>query len=307
MGLSAFESEEITKVVNQAILSTKHLLTTNSERIEFNDEFYNFFSIYGGDISPIINDNKDVKDIEDYVLYIDPEDIAMTDEMDDDSLYNSYIKTGTFYIYHNKTPDKKIEMKLKNVKEIFITEEATELMNSNKGVIPFNQMDDDTNLFSIVFMNRELTAPLYSLMSMLDKNSSKDDDEDVKESIETMSQKFLDILVEAGIGANVIAAELIMNRMIRSIAHPFDRPDFTKDEVEPYTIYTVSKALEKNKSITVGLSFQNIKRQILSDDTFTDRNGTSYLDAFYQTNVSTDNYREYAKLIRENTKKKSKH
>lgn len=283
------------------------LLTTNSERIEFNDEFYNFFSIYGGDISPIINDNKDVKDIEDYVLYIDPEDIAMTDEMDDDSLYNSYIKTGTFYIYNKKTPDKKIEMKLKNVKEIFITEEATELMESNKGLIPFSQMDDDTNLFSIVFMNRELTAPLYSLMNMLDKNSSKDDDEDVKESIETMSQKFLDILVEAGIGANVIAAELIMNRMIRSVARPYERPDFTKDEVEPYTIYTVSKALEKNKSVTVGLSFQNIKRQILSDDTFTERTGTSYLDPFYQTDISTDNYREYSKLVRENSKKKSKH
>lgn len=198
-GLSAFESEEITKVVNQAILSTKHLLTTNSEKIEFNDEFYKFFSIYGGDISPIINDNKDVKDIEDYVLYIDPEDIAMTDELDDDSLYNSYIKTGKFYVYNINTPENKIEMTLKNVKEIFIDEEASELMASNKGVIPFNQMDDDTNLFSLVIMNRELTKPLYQLMSMLDKNSDKDDEENVKESIETMSQKFLDILVEAGI------------------------------------------------------------------------------------------------------------
>jgi hypothetical protein len=146
-------------------------------------------------------------------------------------------------------------------------------------------------------------------MNMLDKNSSKDDDENVKESIETMSQKFLDILVEAGIGANVIAAELIMNRMVRSIEHPFDRPDFSKDVVEPYQIYTVSKALEKNKSITVGLSFQNIKRQILSDDTFTDRNGTSYLDPFYETEVSTENYVEYSKIIREekNNKKKAKH
>ncbi len=146
-------------------------------------------------------------------------------------------------------------------------------------------------------------------MNMLDKNSSKDDDENVKESIETMSQKFLDILVEAGIGANVIAAELIMNRMVRSIVHPFDRPDFSKDVVEPYQIYTVTKALEKNKSITVGLSFQNIKRQILSDDTFTDRNGTSYLDPFYETEVSTENYVEYSKIIREekNNKKKAKH
>ena len=229
--------------------------------------------------------------------------------MDDDSLYNSYIKTGKFYVYNINKPDEKIEMALKDVKEIYIDEEATQLMTANKGVIPFNQMDDDTNIFSVVFLNHELTAPLYQLMNMLDKNSSKDDDENVKESIETMSQKFLDILVEAGIGANVIAAELIMNRMVRSIEHPFDRPDFSKDTVEPYQIYTVTKALEKNKSITVGLSFQNIKRQILSDDTFTDRNGTSYLDPFYETEVSTENYVEYSKIIRDDryNKKKGKH
>ena len=149
------------KVVNQAILSTKHLLTTNSERIEFNDEFYNFFSIYAGEISPIVNDNKDIKDIEDYVLYIDPDDIAMMEEMDDDSLYNSYIKTGKFYVYNVNTPDKRIEMSLKDVKEIYIEEEATEIMAANKGIIPFNQMDDDTRLFSIIYSNRELTKPLY--------------------------------------------------------------------------------------------------------------------------------------------------
>ena len=106
-------------------------------------------------------DNKDIKNIEDYVLYIDPEDIAMTDELDDDSLYNSYIKTGKFYVYNIHDPENKIEMSLKNVKEIFIDDEATELMNANKGVIPFSQMDDDTNLFSMLILNRELTAPLY--------------------------------------------------------------------------------------------------------------------------------------------------
>ena len=141
-------------------------------------------------------------------------------------------------------------------------------------------------------------------MAMLDKNSDKDDKENVKESIQTISQKFLDILVEAGIDANVIAAELIINRMIRSVARPFERPDFSKDELEPYEIYTVGKALEKNKSITVGLSFQNIKRQMLSDDSFTERTGESYLDPFYQTEISTDNYKEYARIIREDEKKR---
>ena len=52
-------------------------------------------------------------------------------------------------------------MSLKDVKEIYIEEEATEIMAANKGIIPFNQMDDDTRLFSIIYSNRELTKPLY--------------------------------------------------------------------------------------------------------------------------------------------------
>ena len=162
------------------------------------------------------------------------------------------------------------------------------------------------SIFSITIINKELTKPLYQLMDILDKNGDGDDDSDVKESIETMSQKFLDILVDAKIDANVIAAELIMNRMIRSVKDPYSRPDFSKGTLEPYTIYTVSKALERNKSVTVGLSFQNIKRQFISDDTFTERTGTSYLDPFYQTEISTENYYDYFKLIRENNKKHQK-
>ena len=73
-GISAFESEEITKVVNQSILSTKHLLTTNSEVIEFNSEFYDFFTILAGEINPVINDNEKIAHPEHYAIYINPED-----------------------------------------------------------------------------------------------------------------------------------------------------------------------------------------------------------------------------------------
>ena len=187
-----------------------------------------------------------------------------------------------------------IEIKVNDNKEIYISTEVTEIMRKNKGLIPFSLIDDDTKLFEVIVFNHELTAPLYDLIKLLNKNSDKD----VNETINSISQKILDILVEANIGANVIAAELIINRLIRKADNIYERPDFSNKELEPYVIVPVHKALEKNKSPLVGLSFQNIKRQILSDDLYDVRNAPSFYDPLYKTEVSTENYKKYAKILR---------
>ena len=131
---------------------------------------------------------------------------------------------------------------------------------------------------------------------------NKQRNDEIDESIDSMSNKFLDLLIESNIAANVVAAELITNRLIRSVNNMYERPDFSKEELEPYTIYTVSRALEKNKSPLIGLSFQNIKRQLLSDEIFEERHGTSFIDAFYYTNIPTDNLKTYSRIV--NAKKK---
>ena len=60
-------------------------MTTNSEVINFNSEFYNFFTILGGEINPVINENDKVENIEDYAIYIDQEDVVKMEEQDYDS------------------------------------------------------------------------------------------------------------------------------------------------------------------------------------------------------------------------------
>lgn len=301
-GLSAFESEEITKVVNQSILSTKHLLTTNSEVIEFNKEFYDFFTILAGEINPVINENTKVKNINDYAIYIDSNDVVKTNEMDYDSLYNTCIINGRFYI--RNIADKKSEdilIQAEGEKEIFLTEFAIEEMNKNNGLIYFKDLNDDDKLFEMVILNKELTKSLYDLMDLLNKQST----EEINATIDSMSQKFLDLLIESNIAANVVAAELIINRLIRSVEREYERPDFLQEELEPYKIYTVSQALEKNKSPLIGLSFQNIKRQFLSDELYEDRNGTSFIDSFYWTEIPTDNLKNYGKIVSQKDNDKS--
>lgn len=281
------------KVVNQSILSTKHLLTTNSEVIEFNSEFYDFLTILGGEINPVINNNEKVPNIDDYAIYINPDDIVKTNEMDYDELFNTSIYNGRFYIRNvEDSSQEDILIQAKGEKEIFLTDLALECMKKGKGLIYFKDLNDDSKIFEMIILNKELTKSLYDLMDLLNKQRT----EEIDDNIDSISQRFLDLLIESGIAANVVAAELIINRLIRSEERIYERPDFTDEELEPYKIYTVAQALEKNKSPLIGLSFQNIKRQLLSDELYEDRNGTSFIDSFYWTDIPTDNLKEYGRL-----------
>lgn len=287
-GISGFESEEVTKVINQSILSTKHLLTTNSEIIEFNDEFYKFFTLVGGDIMPIVNNNEDISDIQNWAIYIDRNNMAKLEEFDNES-YNTYIINGEFEVYNLKTKES-ITIKPTKDKEIFLSDDALDLIKKKKGILKFDDMDDDMKLFSMDIYNNELTRPLYELMDLLNKEKH----DTVDETIGSISQKFADLLVESGIDASVVAAELIINRLIRDSVEKYERPDFTKSELPSYQIYTVSKALRNNKSPIIGICFQNIKQQLLDPDTVNLKDGESYLDSFFMEQIPTDSI---AKMI----------
>ena len=296
-GISAFESEEITKVVNQNILSAKHLLSTNSEEIKFNKEFYDFFTIVGGEINPIVNENSNVN-IKDYAIYVDPSDIVKMEEMDDDSLYNTVIETGRFFIRNINDPSEPdIVIQVEGEKEIFIEESMLALLRSGNNMIKFTDLEDDDKLFEVIIMNNELTKPLYELMHLLDKQSK----DTINIDIDYISNKFLSLVIDAKIDVSAIACELIINRLIRSAEDIYRRPDFSKDTLEPYVIFTVRKSLEKNPSPLMGIGFQNIKRQLLSNDLFEKRTETSYIDNFFKPTISTENLSKYAVYYDENS------
>ena len=174
-----------------------------------------------------------------------------------------------------------------------MSDDALDLIKKKKGILRFDDMDDDMKLFSMDIYNNELTRPLYELMDLLNKEKH----DTVDETIESMSQKFADLLVESGIDASVVAAELIINRLIRDVKQKYERPDFTKSELPDYQIYTVSRALRNNKSPIIGICFQNIKQQLLDPDTVNLKDGESYLDSFFMEKIPT---KGISKMIPEN-------
>ena len=123
-------------------------------------------------------------------------------------------------------------------------------------------------------------------------------------SYSEMTQKFTELLLEAKIDAMALSGELIINRLIRNDPdEDFERPDFTLDEIPPYQIYTVLKALFNNKSALIGLSSQDIKKQLLSDDLITKKTGTSYIDSFFKKDTSTKRLKDIHNIVKNKKKK----
>ena len=275
------------------ILSTKHLLTTVSEKIEFNEEFYKFFTLTAGQIEPVLN-NDNIPDLDDYAIWINPNEIYKSDELDDDSSFNTYIQ-GSFYV-QNLVTKEHIEIKsLNESKQMFLTDESLTLLKKGKGYIKFKDMEESTPLFELTILNNELTKPLYELMDLINTARKKDEPE---MTYSEMAQKFTDLLLEAGIAAMALSGELIINRLIRNNPDvDYSRPDFSKEEEPDYQIYTILKALENNKSLLIGISSQDIKRQLLSDDLITRKTGSSYLNPLFRKNTSTKRLKDIRKIL----------
>lgn len=286
-GISAFGTQEYTKEVNQRVLSAKHLLSTLSQKINFNKDFDLFFNILLGEISVKASEEA-LEDIEDWAIIVEPDDMAKCEELDDDSLYNNYIKNGTFYVRNLKTGED-ITLKEENGKELFLTNECISLLKSGKGMIKFKDIDDSISLFVMDITNNELTKPLYEIIDLLNKVKLKGQEE----TIDSMCQKIIELFVISGIDASGVQGELIINRLLRADEDSYERPDFSHAAFPSYSILTVSRALEHNKSPLLGMSFQEIKRQILSDDTFYKKDATCYLDPLYQKKISTKRLKKY--------------
>ena len=290
-GIAGFESEENTKEVEQNILSSKHLLTTKSEKIEFSDTFKKYFTLSSGEISTVLEGLEDVNDL---ALYISPDEIERKEEFDSDSTYNTFINSGRFFIINLSTGEQE-EIKIKNNKEIYITGYTMNQMKSSKdGFIRFRDLDDSTPILEVTIMNNELTKPLYDLMKLLDTQDRSALLDEV--TIDTFSQKYLDTIIEANMSASMAAGELVINRIVRERENIRRRPDFSSIWMPDYKIYTISSALEHNASVTIGLSFEQLQRQLLNPN-LDERTGTSYMDVFFQETLSTKEFKKYAKDV----------
>lgn len=310
-GMAIFNTEVFSEPVGQNILSTKHLLFTKANKISFNDNFHKYFKYNAGDIYIKEKDEfeEDVP-LELLSIRIPEENVIPVNEQDMVE-YNTFGNNieSPLYVYNSKSKEYEI-IEISNYENMFIDSESISLFNivedkiTNKKYyeITFNELTGELEgrLQSIDIKNNGLTDNLYMIMNLLNKDVSKYD------SYSQMAQDFFDIFIAANINCRHVQAEIILNRLIRDANDLFSRPNFKDFNNPEYKILTLNQALLKTKAPTIGISYQEIKRQLLSDEIYDVKKGSSYYDPLYANRVDTRRLKELAKKVKERKMKNAK-
>lgn len=285
----------ITNPVGQTVLSTKHMNATNSNRITFNEEFYDYFSLRSNEIT--INPDNDLSDV-----YIAIKKVDMTLLEESDSGIDSYVYR--FYIVDVATK-KVIEVSELNENMIYLNstlktefmdysrrkkgklflkeyfEEDTEFIELDLG-----EVDVSSVLFIVDIQNNEKTKPLVDIKSLIDfrkLRQSKGIDNDVDGII----QSFIELIIDSGVvHVDAIHVEVIITQLTRAKDDILERPDFRRYDAASNTqVLTLKQALKYNPSVTVSLTFEDYTRQFISSVTYRKTRG-SYMDNMYRKTLA---------------------
>lgn len=287
-GLSA---TEISEPVTQNVLSTKHLLATDSDIIKFdNDVFDEVFKVYGNAIMK----NPDVDNFKGYSLVFINENIKTIDDFDEESGITRYVP-----LFHLRTPDGQlIEMMDSIGKELYFTPNFTnEIKRFTRGRrktsedlgaeiidVPLDALGKELEIFLVQINNNEKTKPLYDIMDLLD-NKKKRAEKGIVNDHEQVTQMMLDLVIESNIDADSIHGEMIIRSLIRSQKDILEVPNFNRyNAIEDIQLMTIKSALNNHPSISVSLSFQYLSKQFDTPLTFR-KEAVSYLDPFFKSKM----------------------
>ena len=108
------------------------------------------------------------------------------------------------------------------------------------------------------------------------------------------------MLITANINCRHVQAEVILNRLIRDANDLYKRPDFSQFKMPDFKILTLNQALLNTRAPTIGLSYQEVKRQLLSSELYTEKNEGCYFDPLFATKVNTDRFKAIIEEERKN-------
>ena len=247
----------VTDPLTQKLLSAKHLLTTNTQEVNFSDDFKDVFTINLDNI--YFNENSDIK-----VKIQIP-----TDEEFDEDLelyYTNHIK-----IINNET---KKTIEYDSPTELYLNPKISFDTEDEDGYITVTPKLNDW-IFKFVVKNNELTKSLENILNLIESASHLG----ITDYSE-FANKFDDLLIENGLDKiSSIHPELITSVLVRN-EETGERLDFTKDELDPYKIIRVSKAVMSGP-ISKSIAFERLNEQFSNLDTY-EKDEESYVDHLFK-------------------------
>ncbi len=263
MDVGIFASTIISRPLSQNILSTKHLNTTNSCLIEFNEAFDKSFKLEANQVK-MLNDNETDVDLSQYEMVFD--NIIQIDELLDNADFNKFVQ---FVKVRNiKNHDEIYEVVENDGKELFIHPDLDAIIKKietnedNEILVPFSKLSEET-LFTINIENNELTKPLKEMDKLLNGSYFKG----LNPTLDMMEQRFIELLIESKINVMSIHAATILRSFVRDVNNYLERPDFNKLFTD-YVVLGLHASLSDNPSITNSLAYDYLKSQLYTHTTF---------------------------------------
>ena len=236
----------LTQRVSQNILSAKHLLKTNAERIEYSDSFTKYFVLESSAVIP--NDEKR------FDIYI-PEDYQ--DEISEKlTVYiGKDLEPVTISNYASiMIPDNIID----ECRDVVIDEKRYYKITSHK-VIELGE-----TFCIIIPINLMMTQKYMNIMNLFESSISRFEDiGDVVVELMGLMKGIIPILSVHG--------EVIIRNLIRDVDNKLLRPDWlVEQDPSKYVLTRLKTALQNVESFTTALAFEKTRHH-LADHIFDER------------------------------------
>ena len=279
VNIGRIASETLSSSLTQKLLSAKHLLETFAEKVVWVKKFNEFFEIEGNMIRLV--DDGEFKDCK---FILDPENIELVNEEDDDlgfgdddntaPIYNEYITEFDILQgneLHHITNDKDVKLYISNELNSIIRKKGEPL----DGKISIDLPDlKNITLFIIPIENNELSKTLEHLEDLLNKNST------IKGlDIHQLLQAVIDTVIEGGLNIASTHLEIIISNQIRDAHDILKKPKWFMYDPD-YEILSLNRSLTDNPSVTISMSYQKVDKLLYNPLTFRKR-GASFMDLFF--------------------------
>jgi hypothetical protein len=249
----------LTNPLTQKLLSAKHLLTTNTDKVAWGEKFQEVFvvnmnSIYFSDFDISVSFSADFKlDEDEEVPYIDRLEI--------------YSNSKKLFDYDSPV---KFFVDMKDLKERDIEFDS----ETNMYTISAKNFTEEDAVFTFLAKNNELTKSLEQIVDLIETV-----DHLGETTYHGMVNRFSDLIIENGLNIASIHAEMIVSNLIRD-PETGKRSDFSKRDLDTYDIVRVTKSV-MNGPLSVSMAFERIDEQLVNLDTY-EKDGESLMDYLYR-------------------------
>lgn len=285
INIGIYGAEEISAKILQGILSSKHLLVTDSSILELEGEYEDFITINGNAI--IFDPSEEYLNKKKYYLVYNDDDIIVTDE-DDDLDEKEFTKLVKRFFIKDKEGNIITEIYDKNDADFYISADIEKMAKhiviesdySDEEIVEhwvqFSDIQPDSSLFFVEIQNKELTKPLKDLVSILDTKEHLGCSD-----INSLVKKISNLFIESGItdGSILLHMMTAIRDIIRDVDNILYRPDFSKQDIS-YEIMTLKRALYNDSSLLISLTFEQLAKLLKNPLTYT-KVGKSKIDPLF--------------------------